>query len=480
MKRRWAILLCVTVLITGCAVGPPYQRPPVTTPDGYRGQLNDPEARSLADLPWWEVFRDATLKELIQEALQNNYDLRTAAARVEEARALAGVTRGQFFPQAGYQGGAARAHGTSQFFVPIPRGETGDAFLGTFNVAWELDVWGRIRHSYDAAIAELFGSEAFRRGVVLTLVSDVAQAYFELRELDLELEIARRTVDSFQQTLDLFTRRLQLGVASKLEAVRAEAALASTAATIPNLERRIVAKENQINVLLGRTPRPIPRGVSLIEQPFPPEIPVGMPSQLLERRPDIVQAEQALIAANALVGVARAHFFPDLVLTSLRGGASDELKNVVTGGASLWSIAGSLAGPLFHGGQILEDYRATLAQREQTKLQYEQTVLRALQEVSDALTDHQKLAEAQRELTRAVAALQESVRLSTLRYTGGFANYFEVIEAQQQLFPAENALAQTRRDQLLVIVRLYKALGGGWSLYSGPPALPPPWYQTIP
>ncbi len=480
MRGRVAALLCTTALITGCAIGPRYLRPSLTTPDGYRGQLGGPEATSLADLPWWEVFRDQTLTELMQEALQNNYDLRTAAARVEEARAVAGVTRGQFLPQVEYQGAAGQAHSTSQLFAQIPRGETRDAFLGAFHLAWELDIWGRIRHSYEAAVAELFGSEEFRRGVVLTLVSEVAQAYFELRELDLELEIAQRTVASFQRTLDLFTRRLQLGVASKLEVARAEAALAATAATIPNLERFIVAKENQLSVLLGRAPGPIPRGVSLVEELPPPELPVGLPSQLLERRPDIREAEQALRAANAQVGVAQASFFPSLGLTGLRGGASDELKNIVEGGASIWSIAGSLAGPLFHGGQILETYRATKAQWEQTKLQYEQTVLKALQEVSNAITDRQKLAEAQQEQARTVTALQESVRLSTLRYTGGFANYFEVIEAQQQLFPAENILAQIRRDQLIAIVRLYKALGGGWALYTEPPALPPPWYQTIP
>jgi multidrug efflux system outer membrane protein len=426
------------------------------------------------------VFRDDTLKGLIEEALQNNYDLRAAAARVEEARAFVGVARSEFFPQIDYQGGAGQAHTAAQFFVPVPGGQTKDVFTGRFNLAWELDVWGRIRRSTEAALAELFASEEFRRAVVLTLVSDVAQAYFELRELDLELEIARRTTASFQRTLDLFTRRLQLGVASKLETARAEAALANTAATIPNLERFIVAKENQISILLGHNPQPIPRGTLLVDQELPPDTPPGLPSQLLERRPDIRQAEQTLIAANARIGVAKANFFPRIGLTSLYGGASSEIENVVKGTGNIWALTGQVVGPLLHGGQIYENYQATLAQWEQTKQQYEQAVLRAFQEVSNALTDQQKLAEVQKEQARAVAALQESVRLATLRYTGGFANYFEVIEAQQQLFPAENALAQLQRDRLIAVVQLYKALGGGWSAYAETPTSPPLWHAVLP
>ncbi len=480
MKTQWTPLILVACLFTGCAIGPNYLRPEMLMPATHRGQIGVPEATSLADLPWWEVFQDDVLKGLIEEALQNNYDLRTVAARVEQARALAGGARAEFFPQLNYQGGTGRSRGISQFFLPVLPGTIGDSFLGAFNLAWELDVWGRIRRSNEAALAELFATEEFRRGVVLTLVSEVAQAYFELRELDLELEIAQRTTASFQQTLDLFSRRLQLGVASKLETARAEAALASTAAIIPNLERRIVAKENQLSVLLGRNPSPIPRGALLVAQAVPPVPPAGLPSQILERRPDILQAEQSLVAANARVGVAKANFFPRVGLTSLYGGASDEVENVVKGSANIWSITGQLAGPLLQGGRIFENYNATRAQWEQVKLQYEQAVIRAFQEVSNALTDQQKLAEVRQEQARAVTALQESVRLSTLRYTGGFANYFEVIEAQQQLFPAENTLAQVQRDQLIAVVQLYKALGGGWSTYTTLPEPPPLWHVTLP
>jgi multidrug efflux system outer membrane protein len=351
--------------------------------------------------------------------------------------------------------------------------------MGRFNLAWEFDVWGRIRRSTEAALAELLASEEFRRGVVLSLVSEVAQAYFELRELDLELEIAQRTTESFQKTLELFSRRLQVGVASKLETARAEASLASTAAIIPNLERFIVAKENQINVLLGRGPGPIPRGAVLTDQMFPPATPPGLPSQLLERRPDIRQAEQTLIAANARIGVAEANFFPRIGLTALFGGASTEIENVVKGTGNIWTAIGQLSGPIVQGGRLYSSYQASIAQWEQAKLQYQQSVITALQEVSNALSDQQKLAEAQKEQARAVAAFQESVRLATLRYTGGFAGYFEVIEAQQQLFPAENTLAQTRRDQLIAVVQLYKALGGGWATYAEQPQPPPLWQQVV-
>ena len=478
MKTQLIALLLASGIVTGCAIGPNYQRLTITPPETYRGQVEAPEAASLADLPWWEVFRDDKLKELIEEALKNNYDLRIAAARVEQAQALAGATRAEFFPQVGYEGGAGRTQGAIQF-----QGFSSAAvnvFGGAFTMSWELDVWGKIRRANEAAFADLFASEEFRRGVVLSLVSEVARAYFDLLELDLELDIARRTTESFQQTLTLFTQRLQMGVASKLETARAEASLASTAATIPNLERQIVAKENQISILLGRSPAAIPRGTPLVDQVFPPETPAGLPSQLLERRPDIQQAEQTLIAANARVGVAKAGFLPTIGLTGLRGGRSDQLEDIVKGSASIWTIAGGLAGPILQGGLIYENYQVAIAQWEQTKLQYEQSVLTALKEVSKALTDQQKLVEVQKEQARAVTALQESVRLATLRYTGGFASYYEVIEAQQQLFPAENALAQTQRDRLATVVQLYKALGGGWSAYTTAPELPQLWHVVLP
>ncbi len=480
MKLSFVVVVLTSTVFTGCTLGPWYGRPPTAQPDTYRGQVNVAEASSFADLPWWEIFRDEALKALVEEALKNNFDLRIAAARVEQFRAIYGITRADLFPQLSYDGGIGRSHNVSQLSVVVPPGEESNTFRGAFDFAWELDVWGRIRHATEAALADLLASEEFRRGVILSLVSAVAQAYFELRELDLELEIAQRTTASFQQTLDLFSRRLQLGVASKLETARATASLATTSAVISNLERFIVAKENQINDLLGRPPGPIPRGAVLTDQVLPPTTPPGLPSQLLERRPDIRFAEQTLMASNARIGVAVANFFPRIGLTSFFGGASADIENVVKGNGNIWAVVGQLSGPIIQGGRLWSNYEATVAQWEQTKLQYQQSVITALQEVSNALASQQKLAQVQQELARAVAALEESVRLSTLRYRGGLAGYFEVIDAQQQLFPSEIALAQTRRDQLIAVVQLYRALGGGWSAYAQQPELPSVWEMVRP
>jgi len=433
------------------------------TPPAYRVE-DMPEAavidvEPLADLPWWQVFQDPVLRELIEEALANSYDMRIVAKRVEQARYAVGVTRADLLPQLGYQGSAQRG----RFGNPLGGNNvTTDQFFGAFQMAWVIDIWGRIRRSTEASLANLFAAEDVRRGVILSLVTAVAQSYFELRELDLQYEIAERTRDSFQQTLDLFTRQLNAGVGDRLATSRAEGALAVTLATIPDLRRQIVAKENQISILLGRRPGPIPRGAALTEQSYPPDVPAGLPAALLERRPDILQAEQNIVAANALVGVAIADFLPRVGLTTLYGGQSSELENLVKGPGNVWSIAGSLMGPVFQGGRLYYSYQGSVASWETAVLLYEQTVLNALGEVSNTLVARQRFAESRVELTRQVAALGESVRLSKLRYEGGLASYFEVLQAQQELFPAEIALARTRLNQLAAIVQLYRALGGGW------------------
>lgn len=462
--RCWSgpALACSLSLLTGCALGPNYKRPVVDMPPAYRTETAPEaasvDAASLADLPWWEIFQDPVLKELIEESLSNGYDMRIVAARVEQARYAVGVTRADLLPQASYEGNAARG----RFFNALGDNFTENEFLGAFQMAWELDIWGRIRRATEASLADLFATEDVRRGIILSLVTSVAQAYFELRELDLELEIARRTRESFQQTLDLFTRQLLGGVGNKLATSRAAAALASTAATIPDLERQIVAKENQISFLLGRQPGPIARGALLTEQAYPPGVPAGLPAALLERRPDIMQAEQNIVASNALVGVAITNFLPRVGLTALYGGQSTEIENIVKGAGNVWDVGGGLMGPLFQGGRLYYSYKGSVAAWEETKLAYQQAVLNALGEVSNALVARQKYAASQVELERQVAALQDSVRLSTVRFTGGLANYYEVLEAQQQLFPAENSLARTQLNQLVAVVQLYRALGGGW------------------
>ena len=452
-------------MLAGCAIGPDYKRPPVAEPPTFRGQVST-EAESLADAPWWDVFGDPILKDLIREALQNNYDVAIAAARVREARAAFVSTRSDLYPSVDYGISAGRAK-----LTPGIAGSPGGPALNASNfysasmtMSWELDIWGRIRRATEASRATLFATEDARRGVWLTLVSDLAQAYFELLALDVQLQIARNSRDAYQYTFDLFEDRYKAGVASKLETARAEGALGGAEATIPQFESDIVAKENQISILLGRTPGPIVRGLPMYEQAVVPTVPAGLPSSLLERRPDLRQVEQQMAAANARIGVAKAEFFPKLSLTALFGTASPEISALTGGAATIWAVAGVFSGPLLNAGRTLGNYRASIAQWEQTKLQYEQAVLTALREVSDALTALGKLSDAETGQDRSVKALANAVEYATDRYRFGLASYFEVLEAQQQLYPAQNTLAQIRRDRLLAHVRLYRALGGGWAL----------------
>ena len=448
-------------LVAACAIGPRYRRPDVATPPSTHGQRAPADVASLADLPWWEIFRDPAPQELVQEAIRDSHDLRAAAARVERARYQIAVARADMFPQLGYQGEAARQR------AALPGSAdnvTFNSFLATFNLAWELDVWGRIRRATEAARADFLAAEAARRGVLLTLVSDVAQAYFELLELDRELEITQGTTITFQDTLDLFRRRYLGGIGTLLEVSRAEAALTQARAGIPELERQIVAKENQLSILLGRPPGDVRRGMRIDEHTPAPDVPIGLPSQLLERRPDVQQAEQALVAANADVGVALASFFPRIGLTALYGGQSSELENLVKSGGNVWAIAGSLAGPIFQGGRLLGNYRATSAAWDEAVESYQQATLQAFAEVSNALVAHEKLKGVRADRDEAVKALQTSVTLSLQRYNDGIASYFEVLEAEQQLFPAELDLARTQRDELVAVVTLYRTLGGGWQL----------------
>jgi outer membrane protein, multidrug efflux system len=456
--RTALVSTALSLILCACAIGPNYRRPEVAQPDAFRGD-EAPAAETIADLPWWELFRDETLKGLIEEALKQNYDLRIAAARVEQSRYAVGVVRADALPQVGYQGSAERG----KFSLPDGSvSRTENLFFGALQTSWEVDLWGRIRRSTEASLANLYAAEDARRGVVLLLVTDIAQAYLELRELDLELAIALRTRDSFQQTFDLFQRQLVGGVGTRLATSRAEAALASTSAAIPDLERRIVAKENQLSILLGRPPGDIPRGGALTDQDFAPEIPAGLPADLLRRRPDVLQAEDAIVAANAQVGVAIADFFPRIGLTALYGNQSSDLDDIVHSGSNVWSIAAALSGPLFQSGRLYYGYKFDVAAWEESLAVYQQTVLNALAEVSNTLVARQKFVASTAELERQVIALQDAVNLSNQRYAGGLANYYEVLEAQQELFPAENALARNRLDELLSVVALYRALGGGW------------------
>ena len=452
-------------LLGGCAIGPDYKRPAVVEPATFRGQAAA-EAASLADAPWWEAFQDSALQALIAEALRSNYDVRIAAARVQEARANLKIARSDLYPSLDYGVTAGKAR-LPLGGLNLPDGtdhRTSDVFVADMTLSWELDIWGRVRRSNEAARAALFATEEARRGVWLTLISDLARAYFELLALDVQLQIARDSTQAYQGTYNIFLDRFNVGTASQLETSRALGALGGAQATIPQLESEIVAKENQIRILLGKEPGPILRGRPMYAQPVAPAVPAGLPSALLERRPDLRQAEQQLVAANARIGVAKAEFFPKLSLTALLGTASPELSALTGGGATVWAVAGMLSGPLFNVGRTTGRYRASIAQWEQARLQYEQAVLTSLREVSDALTALSKLSDAEAGQDTAVKALQDAVVHATNRYRQGLAGYFEVLEAQQQLYPAQATLAQIRRNRLTAYVQLYRALGGGWNL----------------
>jgi multidrug efflux system outer membrane protein len=473
MKRLAASCL-VLALLTGCAVGPNYKQPPVTAPDVYRDVQGPPAPpASLADQPWWEAFHDPVLVQLIDEALAGGYDPKIAAARVEEAAARAGIARSQFWPQFDYFGQWSR--GRNSIYVPPFSKATTNLNQVNVNFSWELDLWGRIRRLNEAAKAQYLASEDARRGVLLSLVSQVAIDYFVLLGLDAQLAIAKETVASFQQTYDLFNRKLQEGASSALETTYAAAALAQVAAGIPEIERQIEATENQINLLLGRNPGPIPRGQPLEQQLVPPEVPAGLPSALLERRPDIREAEQNLVSANALVGVATANFFPQISLTGLFGAVGPELDNFFYPAGKTWSIAAGLLGPLFHGGQLRSEYDAAYAQWEQSTAIYEQTVTSAFAETTTVLYARTKIAESLAELTTTVSQYRDMVRLTQLRYDSGLSNYFEVLYAMQLLYPAETARVISQTNLMVDYVNIYKALGGGWNIQ--PDDANPTWFS---
>jgi outer membrane protein, multidrug efflux system len=468
------LVVIVTLgLMGGCALGPNYKRPAVETPGAYRFATGAGSS-SLADLPWWQVFKDPILKDLIGTAVTNNYDLKQAVARVEQARNLAVAARAPLFPQIGYGGDIGRGR-NAIFNTPASlSGATASSAQVNLNLVWEIDFWGRIRRLSEAARAQYLATDEARRGVMITLVSDVATSYFQLLELDQELEVQRAATNAYAETYRIFNDRLTNGVASKLETDRAAAALANAAAIIPSLELQIAITENQLNLLLGRNPGPIVRN-SLTNQPqLAPEVPAGLPSDLLKRRPDVMASEQSLIAANANIGANLANFFPQIGLTTFLGKVSPELSAFSAGSANAWNLGSTLAGPIFQGGQLRAQYRSAKAKFDEAKAAYEQSVLTALQEVSNALISRQKLAETLVYDGQAVVALTSSVQVATERYLNGKAGYYEVLQAQQDLYPSQRAQVQTQAGELIAVVQLYKALGGGWEQTEPPPSAKAP------
>jgi multidrug efflux system outer membrane protein len=462
--RLRSTLLPILALLTGCAVGPNYRRPDTQPPTTFRGQPT-PENRSIADLAWWDLYRDSVLTALIKESLAHGYDARVAASRVEQARAIAMQAQGQLFPSLGYAGGAYRGKNALEG-EPVPSGSepTSNAFYGYVSAAWEPDIWGRLRRLDEAARAQYLQTEAARRGVLLSLVTEVASDYFRLLELDNEVTVDRQASDSFGESLRLFNQRLAGGISSRLETSSAAAAQAAAAAQVPALETQIAITENQLNVLLGRNPGPIERGPPLSVHRAAPEVPAGIPSALLERRPDVRSAEYAARAANAQIGATIGSFLPDISLSALFGGVSPSLNTITHQQQSLWSAGAQLTGPIFQFGTLRGEYLQSKAAWELAKLQYEQTARSAFADVANALVTRQNLELIRTQQEQEVNDYQDAVAVATERYKAGQADYYELLQVQQELYPAEAALAQTHRDELISILQLYKALGGGWNL----------------
>ncbi len=401
--RRIIATLVLGVALGGCALGRDYRRPDVPTPDTWRDAAPHADPASLADLPWWQLFRDGELRELIRTALQENRDLRIAVARVDQARAQLGISQAAQLPRLD-AGASATANRTSDTVRPRNMSVEQGLLATTVDLVFEVDIWGRLRRASEAARAELLASEEARHAVAMTLVSDVAAAYLQLRELDLELEITRRSVESRRQSVQLVRDRFEAGLTSALDLRQAEAELASTAAQVPDVERRIAQTENQLSILLGRNPGGITRGRPLTGQTFPPAVPAGLPSALLERRPDIRQAEATLVAANARIGVAKAAFFPQISLTGLFGVESAALSDLFTGPSRIWRFGPSVTLPIFDAGRNRANLEVTEAQQREALLRYEQAIQQAFREVEDALVAHRKAREALAEQDAAVRA----------------------------------------------------------------------------
>ena len=472
LRRAFLEALLVSLALSclaACTVGPDYKRPAVTVPTAYRGasapaasssldQSNAANA-SLADEKWWEVFEDKELQGLIRTALENNYDIRIAAARVLEAQAQLGITRADQLPSLGVGGNITSVRNPA--VGPIPAYELAQGQV-TASAAWNLDFWGRYRRATEAARATLLANEWAQKEVMATLVANVASSYFLLRQLDLQLEISRRTLSSRQDSLELTKTLEQHGINTLLDVRQSEQLVYTAASEVPDLERQIAQEENAISILLGRNPADIPRGLKLTEQPHAPEVPVGLPSALLERRPDIREAEQNLVAANAQIGVARSAYFPQISLTANAGFESASLTNLFTGPAGVWALAGTLTQPIFEGGRLKSGVRLAEAQHEQLLLTYQQAIQGAFRDVSNALVAYRKNREFRIQQQNLVESARDAARLSELRFKAGSTDYLEVLTNETNSFSAELALAQAQGNELNALVQLYQALGGGW------------------
>ena len=461
-----------------CSVGPNYKRPAANVPASYRGAIaaesraNEsvpPSASvvpptgatpaSLGDEKWWEVFQDKELQGLIRTALKNNYDVRIAATRILQAQAQLGITRADQLPSLSVGGNITSIRDAKS--GPIPSFQVTQGEVNA-SASWNLDFWGRYRRATESARATLLANEWAHKEVAATLIANLASSYFLLRQLDLQLEISKRTLNSRQDSLELTKTLEQHGINSLLDVRQSEQLVYTAAEEVPDLERQIALEENAISILLGNNPGDVPRGLKLTEQPHAPEVPVGLPSALLERRPDIREAEESLVAANAQIGVARAAYFPQISLTGTAGYQSTALTNLFSGPAGIWTLAGSLTQPIFEGGRLKSGVRLAEAQHQQLLLTYQQTIQGAFRDVSNSLVAYRKFREFRIQQEHLLESAQDAARLSEARFKAGATDYLEVLTNETNSFSAELALAQAQGNELNALVQLYQALGGGW------------------
>ncbi len=462
MFGRRRLIAIALLMLTGCTVGPKYKRPPVNVPDTYRGLAPDASPQtlsSLGDEKWWSVYQDPQLQALIREALTQNYDVRIAATHVLQAQAALGITRADQFPT--ITGGISGSNDRYPATRITPEFESSPTQVN-LSLFWELDFWGKFRRATEAARASLLATEWGQKAVVSSLVSNVASAYFQLLELDSEMEISRRTLGSRKESLRLVEVRAKGGTTSLLDVRQSEQLVYTAAAAIPDLERRIEQQENLISILLGRNPAPVTRGKPLVENPLLPVVPAGLPSSLLERRPDIQSSEQQLVAANARIGVAKAAYFPQITLTAIGGYQSPALTDLFTGPAGFWSVGGQLLQPIFTAGKIRSNVRLTEAQQQEAVLVYQQSIQQTFREVSDSLIAYRKDQEFRAQQQLLTDAAQDATRLANMRYQGGVTSYLEVLDSDTRYFDAQLGLAQAQLNERLALVQLYNALGGGW------------------
>lgn len=472
MKRLFCFVL-LGFLISGCKLGPNYVRPPVQAPEGWLEK--EKTDSTLANIPWWELFKDETLQGLIKTALAGNKDAAIALERIAEARAQAGITNADLYPHVNGTAAGAAVNPSDNAFPKETESKTSGYYLLQASVSWELDFFGRVRRANEAQRAVLLGTEEAYRSSVILLVSEVAAVYTDLRALDLELEIARNTLKSRQEYVDLARARFEGGLTSELDWRQAEAEYYRTQAIVYDLEKRVRFAENELSVLLGRIPGDIPRGLNIRDQSTLPEVPAGLPSQLLERRPDILAAEQMLVAENARIGEAKALMFPQIALTGSYGVLSRDLSTLISSAAQSWTIVPSLVQSIFDAGKNKNRVRAQESRQKQAVLNYQQVILLSFREVEDSLVSYNKSAEERVAQSARVSALQKALVLSEARYRGGVADYLEVLDSQRSLFDAELNEVDAVRNHVVSLIRLYKALGGGWN-----PAAESPGTQTAP